>query len=135
MFEPSIMYLEWVFRSNIFWFCLLIVFVFVVFVCINLLYIILKNFYFINPVLRHQLATRPEAHIIRRKSDNCGTQYKCLWVFGAYDAIAKETSKKILVYYGVAGHGKGLVDAMSNFGCKGPICDAVIQKNFKYDKA
>ena len=32
-----------------------------------------------------------------------------------------ETTKSCLIYYGVSGHGKGLVDAMSRFGVKGAI--------------
>ena len=32
----------------------------------------------------------------------------------------------IYIYYGAPGHGKGLVDAMSGFGVKGPLRKAVI---------
>ena len=44
--------------------------------------------------------------------------------------ISTEIEKKtILVYYGVCRHGKGLVDAMSGFGVKGPLCKAIITRN------
>ena len=39
------------------------------------------------------------------------------------------------MYYGVSGHGKGLVDAMSAFGAKGPLRRAVICNDFQYSSA
>jgi len=41
----------------------------------------------------------------------------------------------VLVYYGAAGHGKGLVDAMSGFGVKGPLRKAVVTEDFHYSSA
>ena len=41
----------------------------------------------------------------------------------------------VIVYYGVSGHGKGLVDMMSGFGVKGPLRRAVITSNFSYSNA
>ena len=35
----------------------------------------------------------------------------------------------------MSGHGKGLVDAMSGFGVKGPIWRAVVTKNFSFTTA
>ena len=35
-----------------------------------------------------------------------------------------------LVYYGVSGHGKGLVDAMSGFGVKTPMRMAIVTQDF-----
>ena len=40
-----------------------------------------------------------------------------------------------MVYYGVSGHGKGLVDAMSSFGAKGPLRKAIVQKDFFFNSA
>ena len=34
---------------------------------------------------------------------------------------SKIFSKKVIIYYGVSGHGKGLVDAISGLGVKGPL--------------
>ena len=48
--------------------------------------------------------------IFRFKSDNCSQQYKSRFVFANWRALAKKYSKTILLYYGVSGHGKGLVD-------------------------
>ena len=46
-----------------------------------------------------------------------------------------KTKKKIIVYYGASGHGKGLVDAMSGFGVKGPLRKAVVTEDFFYNSA
>ena len=70
--------------------------------------------------------------IIRRKSDNCSTQYKCQKVFGEYQRLAQKYDRTVIIYYGPSGHGKGLVDAMSAFGVKTPIRRAVLTKDFKY---
>ena len=76
-----------------------------------------------------------ERQIIRFKSDNCAVQYKCLHVFPKWRLLAMSHNKTILVYYGVSGHGKGLVDAMSSFGVKHPLRKAIIQKDFFFHSA
>ena len=58
--------------------------------------------------------------ILHFKSDNCRSQYKCKYVFPRYQGIARNNNKTVITYYGVEGHGKGLVDAMSSFGVKNP---------------
>ena len=73
--------------------------------------------------------------ILRFKSDNCAPQYKCKWVFLYWRTTAIKLQKVIIIYYGVSGHGKGLVDAMSGFGVKGPLRKAVITENFSYSSA
>ena len=73
--------------------------------------------------------------IIRCKSDNCTCQYKSRKVFNFYQNLAKKLGKTIIVYYGVSGHGKGLVDAMSAFGVKSPLRRAVVTQDFKYNCA
>ena len=75
------------------------------------------------------IAFFPDALILRFKSDNCACQYKCRHVFIRYNRLAKKHAKLIIVYYGICGHGKGLVDAMSGFGVKGPLRSAIIQEN------
>ena len=52
------------------------------------------------------------------KSDNAPTQYKNKWAFHLYQDLANEFNVRIIRLYGAAGHGKGLIDAMSNFGVK-----------------
>ena len=44
--------------------------------------------------------------------------------------------KKNIVFYGVSGHGKCLVDPMSAFGCKKiPLKSMVICENFQFDSS
>ena len=66
--------------------------------------------------------------IFRFKSDNCSQQYKSRFVFANWRALAKKYIKTIILYYGVSGHGKGLVDSMSCFGIKGPLQKSIITK-------
>ena len=62
-------------------------------------------------------------------------QYKCCFVFHFYRSLAIELQRTVLVYFGVSGHGKGLVDAMSAFGAKTPLRRAIITENFDYTSA
>ena len=70
--------------------------------------------------------------ILRFKSDNCSIQYKFKWVFRLWSYLAKKLNTNIIIYYGVSGHGKGLVDAMGAFGVKSPLTKAVITQNIEY---
>ena len=72
-------------------------------------------------VVVHHLLEQDDPEIIRLKSDNCSTQYKSKYVFKQWQLLAQKSEKIVLVYYGVSGHGKGLVDAMSAFRVKGPL--------------
>ena len=47
---------------------------------------------------------------------------KCIFYVEEHSNIF---SKKVIIYCGVSGHGKGLVDVMSRFGVKGPLRKAV----------
>ena len=53
------------------------------------------------------------------KSDNAPTQYKNKYAFYLLQQIANKFNVTIGRIYGAAGHGKGLIDAMSSFGVKG----------------
>ena len=52
------------------------------------------------------------------KSDNAPTQYKNKYAFQSYQSLANDYNVRIVRIYGAAGHGKGLIDAMSCFGVK-----------------
>ena len=52
------------------------------------------------------------------KSDNAPRQYKNKWVFQIYHSLADKYNVRIIRLYGAAGHGKGLIDAMSSFRVK-----------------
>ena len=43
--------------------------------------------------------------IIHFKSDNCSAQYKCKWIFQFWNNLVKKLSTKVIIYYGVSGHG------------------------------
>ena len=60
------------------------------------------------------------------RSDNCSTQYKSRFVFQGLLDIAKENNIHITWFFGEAGHGRGLIDAMAWFGCEGPLSEAII---------
>ena len=49
--------------------------------------------------------------------------------------LAKDSQKTIIVYYGVAGHGKGLVDVASGFGVKDPIRKAIILEDWYFNSS
>ena len=67
---------------------------------------------------------RNEAVLI--KTDNAPTQYKNKYAFGSYQRLADNFNCTIVKAYGAAGHGKGLVDAMSAFGVKSILRRAIV---------
>ena len=73
--------------------------------------------------------------ILRFKSDNCSTQYKCKWVFRFWSNLAKKLNTKIIIYNGASGHGKGLLDAMGTISVKSPLTRAVTTQNLEYSCA
>ena len=73
--------------------------------------------------------------VLRIKSDNCSTQYCCLYVFEEYSKLAKEIRIPIILYYGVNGHGRGLIDAMSGFGVESPLRKKIVTEDFCFEKA
>ena len=84
----------------------------------------LKHFTFTKTVIDDLLEKNGTATILRFKSDNRSVQYKCKNVFSMWQSIAT-FPKKVIIYYGVSGHGKCFVDAMRGFGVKGPLGKAV----------
>ena len=92
------------------------------------------NHAFTAAVVEHILSLEVLPVIIRFKSDDCSTQYKSEYVFSFW-SLAKKLSRNVIVYYGVSGHGKGLVDAMSAFGVKNLIRKAAWVEDFSYKKA
>ena len=76
-----------------------------------------------------------EFPLIRIKSDNCSAQYCSRYVFEEYLKLAKKFDKPFILYYGVNGHGKGLVDAMSGFGVKSVLRRAIVTDDFMYNTA
>ena len=62
-------------------------------------------------------------------------QYKCAAVFAFYQSLAMNLKKNIIIYYGASGHGRGLVDAMSSFGLKGPLRKEIIANDYYWSTA
>ena len=82
---------------------------------------------FVNEVLEDTLTKRNiknETVII--KSDNAPTQYKNQYAFFLLEQITSKYNATILRIYRAAGHGKGLIDAMSSFGVKGILRRGII---------
>ena len=50
-------------------------------------------------------------------------------MFHQMKELARKFNITVALFYGEAGLGKGLVDAMSSFGCKQPITNAIITKD------
>ena len=55
---------------------------------------------------------------LRVQSNNASSQYKNKHSFGLQQSLADEFNLRIIRTYGVAGHGKGVIDALSNFSVK-----------------
>ena len=73
-----------------------------------------------------------ELKLIRIKFDNYSSQYKSKRVFRFYQKLWEALDKKVIVYYGVAGHGKGIVDTRSSFCVKEPLRKEIARKDFWY---
>ena len=83
------------------------------------------DFAFTSTVARHLLEV-DKPSTIRFKSDNCAAQCKSKYLFKEWQSLAKESGMPVIVYYGVSGHGKGLVDVISGFRVKSWLRRAVI---------
>ena len=68
-------------------------------------------------------------------SDNCTSQYKSQYIFEGLKRMAMKYDINIVWFYGIPGHGRGLVDAMSSFGCKSILRDAVIYEDMWFNSA
>ena len=72
-------------------------------------------------IIHNIISTYGNINVYRFKSENAAAQYKTQYMFFNWRQLAKSLRKKFIIYFGVSGHGKGLVDAMSAFGVKGPL--------------
>ena len=60
------------------------------------------------------------------RSDNASTQYKSKYVFHDMKKLAQMYDIEVVWFHGEVGHGRGIVDSMSSFGCKAILRDAVV---------
>ena len=87
----------------------------------------------INDVFRNSdLETFEVLHF---KSDNCRQQYKCKYVFPIYQGITRKNNQRVITYYGVEGHGKGLVDVTSSFAVKKPLHKVTVTEKCSFNSA
>ena len=71
--------------------------------------------------------------LIHIKSYNCSQQYCYLHVFESYLKVSKEIKKPVILCYGVNGYGWGLVDALSGFGVKSSLRQAIVTDDFCFN--
>lgn len=76
-----------------------------------------------------------ETGVLNLRSDNCSTQYKSLFVFSALLQLAEKHKIRINFFYIEAGHGRGLIDAMAWFGCKGPLRKEILSNDSWFSNA
>ena len=95
----------------------------------------MKHDHIFTTTVLKQLTEESSSDITCIKSDNCSTQYKSKYIFKSYINLVAEIGKPIIAFYGTSGHGKGLVDAMSSSGVKGPLRTAVLLEDFSYDSS
>ena len=62
-------------------------------------------------------------------SDNGSTQYKSKYLFESLKALAMKYKIQVVWFYGEPGHGRGLVDAMSSFGCKRALRQMIVKED------
>ena len=94
-----------------------------------------QNFAFISSATNHLLSLDNKVPLIHLKCGPCSTQHKCKHVFGKCMGLAIMKDVSVILHYGISGHGKGLVDAASGFGVKGPLRKAVVTKDLPYENA
>ena len=68
-------------------------------------------------------------------SNNCQVQYKCKYMFFQMKKLAIDLKKKVVWFYGELGHGWGLVDAMSSFGCKLQLKNKIVTFDSWFESA
>ena len=90
------------------------------------------NISYTGTVFDHLYSLNKKTMVFRVKSDNCAEQFKNRYVFGFWEHFSQTNNIPVLLFYGMAGHGKGLVDSMSSFGVKMPIRKAIVREDFWY---
>ena len=89
-------------------------------------------------ILNDLIANYPEifeSGILILRSDNCATQYKSRFAFKALIELVKKCNIQIIFFYGEVGHGRGLIDAMAWFGCKGPLRKEIVTNEAWFSNA
>ena len=69
------------------------------------------------------------------RSDNASTQYKSRFAFALMHDLVEKYNIDIFCFFGEAGHGCGLIDAMSSFGCKASLRQAIFNNYWFHNAA
>ena len=90
--------------------------------------------FFVDVVLRDIISKyKIQNENLRIQSDNAPSQYKNKHAFSLYQKLAEDFNLGIIRTYGAAGHGKGVIDAMSSFDAKNILCHDIVTQNIFFN--
>ena len=92
------------------------------------------TFYIIKDIIHNHLEVMQKGCLILC-SDNCQEQYKCKFTFFQMKKIAAEFGITVVWFYGEPEHERGLVDAMSSFGCKQQLHHEIVTNDVWFANA
>ena len=92
------------------------------------------TFSIIRDIIHHHPEVNQKGFLILH-SDNCQEQYKCKFTFFEMKKIAMDFGITVVWFYVEPGHGCGLVDAISSFGCKQKLCRKIITNDSWFPNA
>ena len=90
------------------------------------------TFQIIRDIIKNFPEIISSVHLVVRR-DNCAAQYKSCHVFQNMIDLASEYGITVSWFYGEPGHGRGLIDGMSSFGCKAPLSEAIVTKDLWFN--
>ena len=92
------------------------------------------NPFFLDVVLRDIISKyKIQNEDLWIQSDNAPSQYKNKHAFSLYQKLAEDLNLRITRTYGAAGHGKGVIDAMSSFGAKNILRHVIVTQNIFFN--
>ena len=90
--------------------------------------------FFVDVVLREIISKyRIQNEDLWIQSDNAPSQYKSKHAFSLYKKLTEDFILRIIRAYGAAGHGKGVIDAMSSFGAKNILRHDIVTQNIFFN--
>ena len=90
--------------------------------------------FFVDVVLRDIISKyKIQNENLRIQSDNAPSQYKNKHTFSLYQKLVEDFNLGIIRTYGAAGHGKGVIDAMSSFDAKNILCHDIVTQNIFFN--
>ena len=80
-------------------------------------------------ILKIDYSENIQSGVLVLRSDNYSSQFKSKYTFANLMSLAEKYDILIVWFYGEPGHGRGLVDAMSSFGCKAPLRSVILTQD------